>query len=162
MSTTHRKKPVEVEARQWDGTAAGAAPIIDWVLSSGGTANYDCASDGCRGEDEDHVIFIQTLEGRMATSPGDWVIRGVEGEFYPCKDSVFQATYDKVGEAEGATGEVDVEIVVTAPRGRVSVMATISTEQVQAGGDPVVLATVQRTAAAMVRALESRGPGSAL
>lgn len=37
---------------------------------------------------------IQTLEGRMHASPGDWIIKGVKGEFYPCKPDIFEATYE--------------------------------------------------------------------
>ena len=39
---------------------------------------------------------IETLEGVMTVSPGDWVIKGVNGELYPCKDDIFKKTYDKV------------------------------------------------------------------
>jgi hypothetical protein len=39
---------------------------------------------------------VHTLEGTMEGNPGDWLIKGVEGELYPCKDSVFQATYEAV------------------------------------------------------------------
>jgi hypothetical protein len=41
-------------------------------------------------------MSIQTLEGCMSASPGDWIIKGVEGEFYPCKPDIFEATYDRV------------------------------------------------------------------
>jgi hypothetical protein len=44
----------------------------------------------------DHEIVIHTLEGDMTASPGDWIIRGVKGEFYPCKPDIFEATYEKV------------------------------------------------------------------
>lgn len=92
-----RKKPVEVEAMQWDGTADGATPIIDWVLQNGGRAKYYCSHDmGCPGTLEGHTISIRTLEGSMQTSPGDWVIRGIKGEFYPCKPDIFAATYEAV------------------------------------------------------------------
>lgn len=42
------------------------------------------------------AVFIQTLEGRMMAVSGDWIIRGTEGELYPCKDSVFQRKYEAV------------------------------------------------------------------
>lgn len=94
----YRKKPVIVEARQWDGTASGATPIINWILENDGTATYACnAPGGCDSEDEeDHHLAIQTLEGVMAALPGDWIIRGVSDEFYPCKDSIFRQTYEEV------------------------------------------------------------------
>ena len=90
-----RKKPVEIEAMQFDGTAPGATPIIDWVLG-GGTARFrDCATS----HDERLStcvpgIAIDTLEGTMVALPGDWIIRGVKGEFYPCKPDIFEATYE--------------------------------------------------------------------
>lgn len=45
---------------------------------------------------ETPIILIPTLEGMMAASPGDWIICGVKGEFYPCKPDVFDATYEAV------------------------------------------------------------------
>ena len=43
--------------------------------------------------------FIETLEGRMEAKPGDWIIRGVKGELYPCKPDIFEATYEAVDDA---------------------------------------------------------------
>lgn len=96
---TFRKKPVEIEARQWDGTAAGATGIIDWILSAGATASYACADpDRCAefGGDSPHNIRIATLEGSITASLNDYVIKGVQGEFYPCKLDIFAATYEAV------------------------------------------------------------------
>lgn len=94
-----RKRPVVIEAMWWDGSAERATPIIDWVLSNGGTATYDCAPDmDCSGTSEKHTIGIHTLEGVMQTVPGAWVIRGVQGEFYPCAIDIFAATYELVDE----------------------------------------------------------------
>ncbi len=90
-----RKKPVEIEAVLWEGGlfgSNGADAIEAW--SKGATA--------CRGYDgEDGLrlgIFIKTLEGEMRADPGDWIIRGVKGEFYPCKPDIFEATYERVSE----------------------------------------------------------------
>jgi hypothetical protein len=47
----------------------------------------------------DQGFFIPTLEGDMRLTDGDWVIRGIQGEFYPCKPDIFEATYDVVEEA---------------------------------------------------------------
>jgi hypothetical protein len=44
----------------------------------------------------DHEFAIHTLEGTMTASPNDWIIRGVKGEFYPCKPDIFEATYEAV------------------------------------------------------------------
>lgn len=93
----YRKKPVEIEAMQWDGTAAGATPIIDWALSNGGSVTYRCdGPGGCPGTEGSHYLVIETLEGSMLASPGDFIIRGVANEFYPCKPDIFAATYERV------------------------------------------------------------------
>lgn len=93
----YRKKPVAVEAMQWDGTASGATPIIDWILACGGTASYMCSDPNrCAENDRDtpHSIAIETLEGTMCGGLHDWIIKGVKGEFYPCKPDIFEATYE--------------------------------------------------------------------
>ncbi|MGW7350964.1 hypothetical protein [Streptomyces sp. NPDC054784] len=93
----YRKKPIEIDAMQWDGTASGATPIIDWILSSDSTATYRCSNpERCAEHDGDtpHSIVIRTLEGDMSATVGDWIIRGVQGEFYPCKPDIFAATYE--------------------------------------------------------------------
>jgi len=90
---SYRKKPVEIEAVQWDGTAPAASSIVDWMLAGGGTArfvDYDPDSEA------NPYLDVETLEGTMRASVGDWVIRGVKGEFYPCKPDIFAATYDAV------------------------------------------------------------------
>lgn len=85
----YRKKPVVVEAVQWDGTANGATPIIDWILEGEQTARYvDYIGE------EWATLHIDTLEGTMSALPNDWIIRGVQGEFYPCKPDIFVATYE--------------------------------------------------------------------
>jgi hypothetical protein len=88
------KKPVTIEARQWDGTAFGASPLVDWILNNDATATYACDA-GCdeRGN-RGHYIAIHTLEGTMRADDGDWIIKGVQGEFYPCKPDIFEATYE--------------------------------------------------------------------
>ena len=77
----YRKKPVVIEALQWDGT--NWDEIGDW-MGLHATAQMD----------DDFVI--PTLEGDMRASVGDWIIKGVKGEFYPCKPDVFAATYEEV------------------------------------------------------------------
>ena len=98
----YRKKPVVIDAVQWDGTAENASVVIDWILSSGDkSARYhepDERSDrGVRAYDPPS-IEIDTLEGAIAASPQDYIIQGVQGEFYPCKPDIFEATYERVGE----------------------------------------------------------------
>lgn len=83
-----RKKPVDIEYERYDGT--NAAEIVDWIDGStpGGFVPAYTDADG--------ELHIATLEGDMHVSPGDHVIRGVQGEFYPCKPAIFDATYDPV------------------------------------------------------------------
>ena len=92
-----RKKPVVIEAERWDGTVAGATRLIDWLLARHATARYHDATDP--GE-AGNRLAIDTLEGTMTAQPGDWIICGVQGEFYPCKPDVFEATYEPVAEGE--------------------------------------------------------------
>jgi len=95
----YRKKPVVIEAMQWDGKVESAHPIIQWVNGAvGSTATWTEGHTVSPGfPDEAWVsegIYIQTLEGSMRVSSEDYVIRGVQGEFYPCKPDIFAATYD--------------------------------------------------------------------
>jgi hypothetical protein len=94
-----RKKPVVIEAVQFLGfsderTNACVNPWpSDWDASkwrrTWGAAPI--RPDGVYGPD---VLVIPTLEGDMTAQPGDWIIRGVKGEFYPCKPDIFVATYE--------------------------------------------------------------------
>lgn len=122
-----RKKPVEIEFMDWAGTMKGVTEVIQWVLDNGGIARFV-------GEGEDHplrrpneywnagltgerfvksfaksFIVIQTLEGDMRMDWDDKLIRGVAGEFYPCKPDIFLATYDVIeydaGESQSTGGE---------------------------------------------------------
>lgn len=79
----YKKKPVEIEAMQWDGTIEGGNEIIDW---SDGSVKWYPAT---------HRLVIYTLEGQMNVASRDWVIRGVKGEYYPCKPDIFDATYER-------------------------------------------------------------------
>jgi hypothetical protein len=78
-----RKKPVVIEAQTFDGTREGAEAILPWMAGSGASYRPGVSR-----------IFILTLEGTMEASPGDWIIRGVKGEFYPCKPDIFEQTYE--------------------------------------------------------------------
>ena len=86
-----RKKSVVIDAMEWPGGADKATLVIDWILDGGGTARYYEADYLAKTPE---VIEIDTLEGTMQAQRGDWVIRGVKGEFYPCKPDIFEATYD--------------------------------------------------------------------
>ena len=99
MTTTPQrftKRPVTIEAIQWDGTPSGATPIIDWILNHDHSADYWAPGEW---DHETNVAYIRitTLEGNMIASRGDWIIRGVRGEFYPCKPGIFAETYQPAG-----------------------------------------------------------------
>lgn len=88
-----RKRPITIEARRWDGTGEGATPILNWILIDGTrSARYHEPVTAGAGA----VIAIDTLEGTMYASPGDWIVRGMQGEFYPIRDNIFHSTYDPV------------------------------------------------------------------
>ena len=89
--TYFRKKPITIEAHQWDGSVEGSTPIINWVLEGGGTARYEDAHAPAPT-----LIAIDTLEGTMRGIAGDWIVRGAVGEFYPCKPDAFAATFEAV------------------------------------------------------------------
>ncbi len=81
----YRKKPVVIEARQI--TETNSEEIAVWC---GGESYQRYAF----GEPQCKVILIHTLEGDIEGVTGDWIIRGVQGEFYPCKPDIFEATYE--------------------------------------------------------------------
>ena len=81
---TFRKKPVTIEARLFDELTGLA--LATWC---GGIGYVSAPGRVSR-------IEIPTLEGNMQAVPGDWIIKGVAGEFYPCKPDIFEATYDAV------------------------------------------------------------------
>jgi hypothetical protein len=84
----YRKKPVVIEALIWDGSLACYDTIEDWA----GPEKLHLFTD--RGGNL--VLEIKTLEGDMRANEGDFIIRGVKGEFYPCKPDIFEATYECV------------------------------------------------------------------
>lgn len=91
--TKFRKKPVVIEARQWlPGDPEKAGDVIGWLMAAG--ADHKIVS----GLGAKCVLGLRTLEGVMEASPGDYVIRGVQGEFYPCKPDIFEATYEPVAD----------------------------------------------------------------
>ena len=77
----YRKKPVVIEAIQWTG------------LNLKEISNFINSEDFWH---KDSGLFIKTLEGNMKANANDWIIKWVQGEFYPCKPDIFEQTYDKV------------------------------------------------------------------
>lgn len=78
---TYRKMPVEIQAMRFADVNDGSI-VANWC--------------GGSNEGNPEVIVIKTLEGDMRADLGDWIIRGVKGEFYPCKPDIFEATYEVV------------------------------------------------------------------
>ncbi|MDV2475130.1 hypothetical protein F8M49_21120 [Rhodococcus zopfii] len=116
---TYRKRPVEIEAMQMpepyphgvdpssDGYARNiaAAKVLDWIRGHLGDGVEPYDHDGADRSIPANTwsihpgngkLILGTLEGPLFVSPGDWVIRGVAGEFYPCKPDIFAATYEAV------------------------------------------------------------------
>lgn len=96
----YRKKPVVVEAFQYDGDfrdCDGKYYVPEWAVKAltDGTMYYiypRAATDFAR------ELYIKTLEGNHHASVGDFIIRGVHGELYPCKPDIFAKTYELVEE----------------------------------------------------------------
>ena len=82
----YRKKPVVIEAMKWDGH--NSEEICNWCKDA-----YHPVLDTARKSSD---LYIDTLEGQHLAAVGDMIIKGVKGEFYPCKPGIFAATYDKV------------------------------------------------------------------
>ena len=85
MNNKYRKKPVVIEAMQF--IDKNKDRVFNFV-SCNHAADHDA--------DGNPILKIQTLEGVMTASFGDWIIKGVNGEFYPCKPDIFEKTYEKV------------------------------------------------------------------
>ncbi len=86
-----RKKPVVIEAIQFD--IKSNQPLFDFIreLKNEDHNKYLAYNNGGQ-------LYVKTLEGDMLVSDKDWLIHGVNGEFYPCKPDIFQKTYDAVQE----------------------------------------------------------------
>lgn len=81
----YRKKPVTIEAKLF--TKESATNVADWV---GSQATLEQTYDG------KWLMIIHTLEGGMIANEGDYIIKGVKGEFYPCREDIFLETYESV------------------------------------------------------------------
>lgn len=88
---TFRKMPVEIEAIKFDGYEASAREI-----EKAFRAEYEIEGYGADYGGRLVRLRIKTLEGTMTADPGDWIIKGVKGEVYPCKPDIFAATYEAV------------------------------------------------------------------
>ena len=84
----YRKKPVVIEAVQYGPYSAPTVELAMFLEGSGAILTKD-------------GIVIPTLEGDHLARVGDWIIKGVAGEFYPCKPDIFEQTYETAGEDRG-------------------------------------------------------------
>ena len=96
-----RKKPVVIDAHQWthDDQNSGIGAFEKWPEWLRAACDMAAEEPGAffrRGGVEKPLI--QTLEGEHSVSVGDWIIRGVQGELYPCKPDIFAATYENADE----------------------------------------------------------------
>lgn len=81
-----RKKPIVIEAFKWTGGPNQTEDPV-WIVEAIklGVVRIEYPN-----------LYIQTLEGEMTASKGDWIIQGVQGEIYPCKPDIFEKTYDEI------------------------------------------------------------------
>lgn len=112
-----RKKPVEVEGRQL--TEENISEVSGW----------------CKGFvtiiDGEMSLSILTLEGAMKAYIGDWIIKGVNGEFYPCKDSIFKKKYDILTGEPTGDDTITVDSIVEHEDGSATVSFDLSEEMVR-------------------------------
>ncbi|WP_199183859.1 hypothetical protein [Novosphingobium sp. HII-3] len=92
MMAKFRKKPVVIEAMQYPGHRIENVDELmafeEWINPiAKACGRYPLKYHG-------QALIIPTLEGEHAAGPGDWIIRGVQGELYPCKPDIFAATYE--------------------------------------------------------------------
>ena len=84
----YRKKPVIIEAIQFEDNSDRIIEIHEFMGGDTIRVNYE--------DKNNPYLKIETLEGIMKASVGDYIIKGVNGEFYPCKPDIFEKTYEKV------------------------------------------------------------------
>ena len=95
---TFRKKPVQIQAMRFEPwTDLLGDTILDFERKARKVAEW-CGGRFFYGPSTTWTFWIEipTLEGVMKASPGDWIIKGVQGEFYPCRNDIFEATYEEV------------------------------------------------------------------
>lgn len=84
----YRKKPVVIKAVQYKGDLESIKAVIDFI------GYIPEIIEGC--ETHHKFLKIKTLEGEHIATEGDYIIKGIKGEFYPCKPDIFDATYEQV------------------------------------------------------------------
>lgn len=102
MAQSFRKRPVVVQAMRFVGDPHDLLNVYSWVERHIGAYNSMTADQvpdiGVSIDSQNGDLLIMTLEGEMRCMYGDWVIRGIHGEFYPCKADIFDKTYELIEE----------------------------------------------------------------
>lgn len=96
------KKPIVVTAVRWDGTQASTKKVLELMGQTVDTKHYvsqEKFHDYCDIVAKEGII-IPTLEGNMTATIGDYIIKGVKGEAYPCKPDIFEMIYNEVNPDE--------------------------------------------------------------
>lgn len=123
MAGRYRKRPVVIEAMQFTGDNGGE--VIAWAT------RFSTAERDPIEENLSKRLIIWTLEGNMVAQPGDWIIKGVQGEFYPCKPDIFEQTYEAVEDAVADDGTPPRFVPVVLPEAH----ADLSDERLRRGSD---------------------------
>lgn len=89
----YKKKPIVIEAVKW----TGENPVEIINFKKGLPVDFR----------DNNEILIETLEGNMIAKAGDWIIKDIKGEYYPCKPDIFEATYELVIENKGIYANLD-------------------------------------------------------
>ena len=84
----YKKKPVVIEAVQFFDTVESINELSEFIDDQNLRVSYE--------NPEHPVVKIETLEGIMTASVGDYILKGIQGEFYPCKPEIFEKTYEQV------------------------------------------------------------------
>lgn len=93
----YRKKPVVVEAWQWDGNfLEDCKDVPQWLYEAEERGDVEAYADWYNAEES--FMEIETLEGTHIAKPGDYIIKGIQGELYPCKPDIFEQTYEEVAD----------------------------------------------------------------
>lgn len=87
MPGMFRKRPVMIAAVRWSPMCDNVSEVLNFTVSAEGVPQASLW---------EAFIVIDTSEGKMMATPGDWIIKGVQGEFYSCKSGIFKATYEPV------------------------------------------------------------------
>lgn len=126
------KKPVTIQAMQYAGTPAECMAVYKWVEANS-QGSYDTNDpmgeipvSGVSIHAATGLMVISTLEGEMTAQIGDWIIRGVQGEFYPCKPDIFEATYTPT---TATVTELDTPHLLLSKPGAIHICTTDDIEQ---------------------------------